>query len=154
MLTGVVPIWADGSADFPSPGVAGATSNATSSDAIEAAAKEEKNPGDESEPNAIANRRRTALHRIQAGLRYEKEGDVEDESYKGYGGGKTRYATAETTHGELTNMGKEAKEGSDCSETESDDVEYEDISEPFDDDLRYLNGSLVTDKGVYILVGR
>ena len=49
-------------------------------------------------------------------------------------------------------MSKEAEKGSDCSEAKSDDVEYEDISEPFYNDLGYLDGC-VTDQGVYILVG-
>lgn len=49
-------------------------------------------------------------------------------------------------------MGKEAEKGSDGSEAKSDDVEYEDISKPFDDDLRYLDGC-VANQGVDILGG-
>lgn len=91
------------------------------------------------------------MYRIHAGFCYEKDGDVEDKGYEGDSCSKTGYATAEATHGHLTNMSKEAEKGSDGSEAKSDDVEYEDISEPFDDDLRYLDGC-VTDQGVYILV--
>lgn len=50
-------------------------------------------------------------------------------------------------------MSKEAEKGADSSEAKGDDVEYENISEPFYDDLRYLDGGGVTDKGVYILAG-
>jgi len=49
-------------------------------------------------------------------------------------------------------MSKKAKKGSDGSEAKSDDVEYEDISKPFDDDLGYLDGC-VTNQGVDILEG-
>lgn len=50
----IVSIFTDGSAGFSSPSVARTTSNAASANAIKAAAEEEKNPGDESEPNGIA----------------------------------------------------------------------------------------------------
>lgn len=49
-------------------------------------------------------------------------------------------------------MGKKAENGGDSSEAKSDDVENEDISEPFYDDLGYLDDGCVTDQGVYILV--
>ena len=51
-------------------------------------------------------------------------------------------------------MSEEAEKGGDSGEAESNDVEYEDISEPFDDDLGYLDGGCVADQGVYIFVGR
>jgi hypothetical protein len=50
----IVSIFTDGSAGFSTPSVAGTTFNAASANAIKAAAEEEKNPGDESEPNGIA----------------------------------------------------------------------------------------------------
>jgi hypothetical protein len=54
LITGVVSIFIDGSAGFASPSVARTTFNAASAHAVKAAAKEEQNPGDESEPNGVA----------------------------------------------------------------------------------------------------
>lgn len=152
LFIGVVSTFIDGRADFSSPCVARTASNATSANAIEATAEEEKNPGSESQPNCVSNRCGTALHGIHARFCYEKDGNVKDKGYESDGGSKSGYATAEAAHGHLTNMSKKAKNGSDSSEAKSDDVENEDISEPFDDDLGYLQGR-VTDEGVYILVG-
>jgi hypothetical protein len=90
------------------------------------------------------------LHIIHARFCYEKDGDVENKGYEGDGGSKTGYTATEASHCHLTDMSKEAKEGSDAREAESDDMEHEYISEPFDDDLGYLNGSRVTDQGVYV----
>lgn len=94
------------------------------------------------------------MYRIHARFCYEKEGDVENKSCEGDSSGKTGYATAEASHGHFTDMSEEAEKGGDSGEAESNDVEYEDISEPFDDDLGYLDGGCVADQGVYIFVGR
>lgn len=51
-------------------------------------------------------------------------------------------------------MRKEAEKGGDSSEAKGNDVEYEDIGEPFYDYLGYLDGGRITNQSVYILVGR
>lgn len=54
LFVGVVSIFTNGSARFASPCVARTTSDAASANTIKAAAKEKKDPGDESEPDGIA----------------------------------------------------------------------------------------------------
>lgn len=49
-------------------------------------------------------------------------------------------------------MSKEAEDGGNAGKAKGDNVEDEDISEPFDNDIGYLEGC-VADEGVYILVG-
>lgn len=54
LFAGVVSIFTNGGADFPSPCIARTTSNAASANAIEATAEEEEKPGGECEPDSIS----------------------------------------------------------------------------------------------------
>jgi len=125
-----------GTALLPFPGWPAA--QATPPTTEEDAAKEEKDPGGNSEPDGVTDRSATSSA-VYPGFCQEKEGKVENEGNHSHSCGEARNAGAATCHRHFSDMREETEDGRSCGQGECDDVKDETVCYPFDNHVRELD---------------
>jgi hypothetical protein len=108
----------------------------------EDAAKEEKDPGSDGEPDGVTDRS-AAAGAVYPGFCQEEERKVEDEGDHSHSCGEARNAGAATRHGHLSNVREEAEHSRACGQSKCDDMEDEAVRYPFDNNIGELDPCVI-----------
>lgn len=125
---------------FPGWPAAQTTSPTTKEDTTE----EEEDPGDDGKPYGVTDCS-AAARAVNPGFCQEEERKVEDESDHSHSCGEAGNTGAAACHGHFSDMGQETEHSRSCGQDECDDVKYEAVRDPFDNDVGKLDPGVVSE---------